>query len=181
MIFARSCDLDPEASMKLLLSLFADIYQLFSPSAKLQELLLRHGAVPRLVAVLLRFPAEEPLEDACLLALCNLSGMGLAEEAGLIWEKGVSARPGESLFHAVSPRSCGFTLSLIQVRVSQWAAGQYMVNVEVSRRYSSNCWSLCGNTGTTSSFPLSHPVTKVPMRNLPQSKSLKTRMFHTFL
>lgn len=161
----------------------------FCSSAKLQELLLRHGAVPRLVAVLLRFPAEEALEDACLLALCNLSGMGLAEEAGLAWERGVSARPGESLFHAVSPRTCGFTFSLIQVRVSQWAAGQYMVNVEVSRRYSSSCWSLRGNAGTTSPFPRSDPgrapetwkVTKVQMRNLPQSKSLKTRMFHTFL
>lgn len=156
----------------------------FSPSAKLQELLLRHGAVPRLVGVLLRVPAEEPLEDACLLALCNLSGMGLAEEAGLTWERGVSARPGESLFHAVSPRSCGFTASLIQVRVSQWAAG-HMVGVEVSRRYSSGCWSLCGKSGTTSPFPLSNlgrdskagKATKAPIRSLP----LKTRVFHTFL
>lgn len=161
----------------------------FSSLAKLQEVLLRHGAVPRLVAVLLRFPAEEPLEDACLLALCNLSGMGLAEEAGLLWERGVSARPGESLFHAVSPRSCGFTVSLIQVRVSQWAAGQFLVSVEVSRRYSSSCWSLCGTAGTTSPFPLPSPGrgsktwkdTNVPVRTSAQSKSLKTRMFHTFL
>lgn len=144
-----------------------DIYQFLSALAKLQELSLQHGAVPRLVAVLLRFPADERLEDACLLALCNLSGMALAEEAGLMWERG-SGRPGESLFHAVSPRTCGFTFSLIQVGVCQWAAGQCLVNVEVSRRFSPNCWSLCGNS-------------KVPGRNLPQSKSLKTRIFHAFL
>lgn len=173
MIFDRSCD----------------IYRFFFSSlAQLQEVLLHHGAVPRLVAVLLRFPAEEPLEDACLLALCNVSGMGLAEEAGLVWERGVSTRPGESLFHAVSPRTCGFTVSHIQVRVSQWA-GQSLVSVDVSQRYSSSCWSLCGKTGTTSQFPLSSPgrdsktwkVTKVSMRNLGQSKSLNTHMFNTFL
>ncbi|XP_029700891.1 uncharacterized protein [Takifugu rubripes] len=158
-------------------------------SPELQELLLRRGAVPRLVAVLLRVPAEERLEDACLLALCNLSGMGVSEEAGLVWERGVSVRPGESLFHAVSRHTCGFTFSLIEVRVCRRAPAQYVVDVEVARRYSPGCWSLRGSTGTIRTpLPLFDPggdsktwkVSKVT-RRVPQSRSLKTRVFHSFL
>ncbi|XP_056887188.1 rap1 GTPase-GDP dissociation stimulator 1-A [Takifugu flavidus] len=158
-------------------------------SPELQELLLRRGAVPRLVAVLLRVPAEERLEDACLLALCNLSGMGVSEEAGLVWERGVSVRPGESLFRAVSRHTCGFTFSLIEVRVSRRAPAQYVVDVEVARRYSPGCWSLRGSTGTIRTpLPLFDPggdsktwkVSKVT-RRVPQSRSLKTRVFHSFL
>lgn len=114
----------------------------------------------------------------------------MSEEAGLTWERGVSVRPGESLFHAVSPHTWGFTVSLIEVRVSRWAPAQHMVNVEVTRRYSSNCWGFCGRTATIATpFPPCDPggasktcnVSKVPARNVLQSKSLKTRMFHTFL
>lgn len=155
--------------------------RLLSSVADLQELLLRRGAVPRLVAVLLRFAGEERLEDACLLALCNLSGMGVSEEAGLVWERGVSERPGESLFHAASRHACGFTFSLIEVRVSQRAPAQFVVGVEVTRRHSPGCWSLCGTIRT----PLFDPgggtktwkVSKVPT----QSRSLKARVFHSFL
>ncbi|XP_043957738.1 rap1 GTPase-GDP dissociation stimulator 1 isoform X3 [Gambusia affinis] len=50
-------------------------------NSKQQELLLRRGSVPRLVAILLRFPDKEALEEVCLMALCNLSGMAVAEEA----------------------------------------------------------------------------------------------------
>ncbi|CAM9188205.1 unnamed protein product, partial [Lampetra planeri] len=59
-------------------------------SSKLQDQLLRRGAVPRLVAILLRFSDREALEELCLQALCNLSGMGVAEEARVVWERGVS-------------------------------------------------------------------------------------------
>lgn len=160
-----------------------------SPSAKLQELLLRRGAVPRLVAVLLRFPDEEALEEVCLLALCNLSGVGVAEEAGMVWERGASVRPGQCVFHGVSPRTCGFASSVIMVCVSQWAPGQYAVNIEVFQRCSSSFWSLHGNKRTPRWFPFSSlgscsnlfKVVKFSMRNVPRTKSLKIRMFHTFL
>lgn len=160
-----------------------------SPSAKLQELLLRGGAVPRLVAVLLRFPDEEALEEVCLLALCNLSGMGVAEEAGMVWERGAPVRPGESVFHGVSPLTCGFASSVIMVCVSQWAPGQYAVNIEVFQRCSSSFWTLHGDKRTARWFPFSRlgscsnlsKVINFSTRNLPRTKSLKTRMFHTFL
>lgn len=160
-----------------------------SPSAKQQELLLRRGAVPRLVAILLRFPGKEPLEEMCLQALCNLSGMAVAEEAGMVWERGVSVRPGESVFHGVSPHTCGFASSVTLVRVSQWAPGQYAVNIEVFQRCSSSFWNLHGNKRTARWFPFSSEgicsnlfkLIKFSTRNVPRTKSLKTRMFHTFL
>lgn len=160
-----------------------------SPSAKLQELLLRRGAVPRLVSVLLRFPDAEALEEVCLLALCNLSGMGVAEEAGMVWERGASVRPGQCVFHGVSPHTCGLASSVIMVCVSQWAPGQYAVNIEVFQRCSSSFWSLHGNKRTPRRFPFSSlgscsnlcKVVKFSMGNVPRTKSLKIRMFHTFL
>lgn len=128
------------------------------------------------------------MEEACLLALCNLSGMGVSEEAGLLWERGVSVRPGESLFHAASRHTCGFTSSLVEVRVSQRAPAQYVVDVEVARRHSPSCWGLCGSSGTVRTL-LFDPgggsktgkVSKVLTRRAPQSRSLKTRVFHSFL
>ncbi|XP_057682382.1 rap1 GTPase-GDP dissociation stimulator 1 isoform X2 [Corythoichthys intestinalis] len=81
-------------------------------SCKHQQLLLRRGAIPRLVAVLLRFPCNEALEEVCLRALCNLSGMSVTEEAGMVWERGTPAQPGECIFCGVSPRKCGFVTSV---------------------------------------------------------------------
>lgn len=164
------------------------LYVPLSPSAKLQELLLRGGAVPRLVAILFRFPDKEALEEACLQALCNLSGMGVAE-AGMVWERGVSVRPGESVFHGVSPHTCGFASSVTLVCVSQWAPGQYAVNIEVFQRCSSSFWSLHGNKRTARWFPFFslgncsnlYKVIRFSTRNVPRTKSLRTRVFHTFL
>ncbi|KAG8008731.1 Rap1 GTPase-GDP dissociation stimulator 1 [Nibea albiflora] len=157
-------------------------------SSKLQELLLRRGAVPRLVAILLRSPDEEALEEVCLQALCNLSGMGVAEEAGMVWERGTSVRPGESVFHGVSPHTCGFASSVTLVCVSQSAPGQYAVNIEVFQRCSSSFWNLHGNKQTARWSPFSslgnsnlYKVIKFSTRNIPRTKSLRTRMFHTFL
>uniref|UniRef100_A0A3B4ULF4 Si:dkey-21e13.3 n=1 Tax=Seriola dumerili TaxID=41447 RepID=A0A3B4ULF4_SERDU len=154
-----------------------------------QELLLRRGAVPRLVAILIRFPDKEALEEVCLQALCNLSGMGVAEEAGMVWERGASVRPGESVFHGVSPHTCGFASSVTLVRVSQWAPGQYAVNIEVFQRCSSSFWNLHGNKRTARWFPISslwnssnlYKLMKFSTRNVPRTKSLRTRVFHTFL
>ncbi len=165
------------------------LYYFFPPSATLQEMLLRRGAVPRLVAILLRFPEKEVLEEACLQALCNLSGMGVAEEAGMVWERGASVRPGESVFHGVSPHTCGFASSVTLVCVSQWAPGHYAVNIEVFQRCSSSFWSLHGNKRTARWFPFSslgscsnlYRVIKFSTRNVPRTRSLRTRVFHTFL
>ncbi|XP_073346482.1 rap1 GTPase-GDP dissociation stimulator 1-A [Pagrus major] len=158
-------------------------------SSKLQEQLLRRGAVPRLVAILLRFPDNEALEEELLRALCNLSGMGVAEEAGMVWERGASVRPGESVFHGVSPHTCGFASSVTLVCVSQWAPGQYAVNIEVFQRCSSSFWNLHGNKRTARWFPFSgfgscsnlFKVIRFSTRNVPRTKSLRTRVFHTFL
>ncbi|XP_031170637.1 rap1 GTPase-GDP dissociation stimulator 1 [Sander lucioperca] len=174
---------------ELLLHAVRAISRMSYDSSKLQELLLRRGAVPRLVAILLRFPETEALEEVCLQALCNLSGMGVAEEAGIVWERGVSVRPGESVFHGVSPHTCGLASSVTLVCVSQWAPGQYAVNIEVFQRYSSSFWSLHGNKRHTRWFPFSslgsysnlYKVIKFSTRSVPRTKSLKTRVFHTFL
>ncbi|XP_024913356.1 rap1 GTPase-GDP dissociation stimulator 1 isoform X2 [Cynoglossus semilaevis] len=158
-------------------------------SFKQQELLLRQGVVPRLVAILLCFPEKEALEEVCLQALCNLGGMGVAEEAGMVWERGVSVKPGETVFHGVSPHTCGFASSVIHVCVSQWASGQYAVNFEVFQRCSSSFWLLHGNKATAGWSPFSgfgacsslYQFLKAPAKNIPNTKSLKTRMFHTLL
>lgn len=155
------------------------------PLAKQQELLLRRGAASRLVAILLRFSDHEALEAICLQALCNLSGMGLAEGAGMVWEKGASVKPGESVFHGVSPYTCGFGSSVTMVHVSQWAPGQYSVSIEVFQRCSSSFWNHHGSRRTVHWFPFSsfggcsdlYKVIKYSAR----IKSLRTRVFHTFL
>ncbi|XP_044033710.1 rap1 GTPase-GDP dissociation stimulator 1 isoform X2 [Siniperca chuatsi] len=174
---------------ELLLHATRAISRISYDSSKLQELFLRRGAVPRLVAILLRFPDKEALEEVCLQALCNISGMGVAEEAGMVWERGASVRPGESVFHGVSPHTCGFASSVTLVCVSQWAPGQYAVNIEVFQRCSSSFWNLHGNKRTARWFPFSslgrcsnlYKVIKFSTRNVPRTKSLKARMFHTFL
>ncbi|XP_035524456.1 rap1 GTPase-GDP dissociation stimulator 1 [Morone saxatilis] len=174
---------------ELLLHAARTVSRMSYDSPKLQEQLLRRGAVPRLVAILLRFPDKEALEEVCLQALCNLCGMGVVEEAGMVWERGASVRPGESVFHGVSPHTCGFASSVTLVCVSQWAPGQYGVNIEVFQRCSSSFWSLHGNKRTAHWFPFSSlgsysnlfKLIRFSTRNVPRTKSLKTRVFHTFL
>ncbi|KAM6964131.1 rap1 GTPase-GDP dissociation stimulator 1 [Tautogolabrus adspersus] len=158
-------------------------------SSKLQELLLRRGVVPRLVAILLRFPDKEALEEVCLQALCNVSGMGVAEEAGMVWERVASVQPGECVYHGVSPHTCGFASSGILVCVSQWAPGQYAVKIEVFQRCSSSFWSLHGNKQGSRWFSFSglgsfsnlYKVIKFSLKKVPRTKSLRSRVFHTLL
>ncbi|XP_034716942.1 rap1 GTPase-GDP dissociation stimulator 1 [Etheostoma cragini] len=174
---------------ELLLHAVRAISRMSYDSSKLQELLLRRGAVARLVAILLRFPGKEVLEEVCLQGLCNLSGMGVGEEAGMVWERCASVRPGELVFHGVSPHTCGVASSVTLVCVSQKAPGQYAVNIEVFQRCSSSFWSFHRNKRNTRWFPFSslgscsnlYKVIKFSTRNVPQTKSLKTRVFHTFL
>ncbi|XP_029977350.1 rap1 GTPase-GDP dissociation stimulator 1 [Sphaeramia orbicularis] len=177
------------ADQELLLHSARAISHMTYDSPKLQEQLLRRGVVPRLVAILLRFSEREALEEVCLQALCNLSGMAIAEETGMVWERGVSVRPGELVFHGISPHTCGFASSVTLVRVCQWAPGQYAVNIEVFQRCSTSFWNLHGNQRSAQKSPFSglgtgsnlYKVIKYSARNVPRTKSLKTRVFHTFL
>ncbi|XP_029954643.1 rap1 GTPase-GDP dissociation stimulator 1 [Salarias fasciatus] len=174
---------------ELLIHAARAISRLSYDSSKQQELLLRRGAVPRLVAILLRFPDGAELEEACLQALCNLSGVAVSEEAGLAWERGASVRPGEAVFHGVSPHTCGFASSVILLRASQFGPGQYAVNIEVFQRCSSSFWSLHGNRRTAGCFPFSgwggwpnlYKLMKFSTKSGPRSRSLKIRVFHTLL
>ncbi|KAM9424792.1 rap1 GTPase-GDP dissociation stimulator 1-A [Pholidichthys leucotaenia] len=173
---------------ELLLHTASAISRMSYDSSKHQELLLRRGAVPRLVAILLQFPDKEELEEACLRALCNISGMSIAEEAGMLWQRGASVRPGESVFHGVSPHTCFFS-TVTLVRVSQWGPGQYAVSIEAFQRCSSSFWNLHGNKQTARWFPFFslgscsnlYKGIKFSTRNIPRTKSLRTRVFHTFL
>nr|XP_020469490.1 rap1 GTPase-GDP dissociation stimulator 1-like [Monopterus albus] len=174
---------------ELLLHITRAISRMSYDSSKQQELLLHRGAVPRLVAILLRYPDKEALEDVCLQTLCNLSGMGVAEEVGIIWERGASVRPGESVFHGVCPHTCGFTSSVTLMHVCQWAPGQYTVNIEVFQRCCSSFWNLHRTKQTACWFPFSslgsclnlYKVIKFSTKNIPRTQSLKSHVFHTFL
>ncbi|KAK5881505.1 hypothetical protein CesoFtcFv8_022291 [Champsocephalus esox] len=174
---------------ELLLHAARAISRMSYDSSKLQHLLLRRGAVPRLVAILLRFPDKEALEEVCLQALCNISGMGVAEEAGMVWERGASVRPGETVFHGASPHTCDVASSVTLVCVSQWAPGQYAVNIDVFQRCSSSFWSLHGNKRNARWFPFFRlgsfsnllRIIKFSTSSVPGTKSLRNRVFHTFL
>ncbi|KAM8890447.1 rap1 GTPase-GDP dissociation stimulator 1-A isoform 1-T1 [Synchiropus picturatus] len=171
---------------ELLLHATRAITRMSYDNRNLQDHLLRRGAVPRLVAILLRFPAKENLEEICLQALCNLSGMGVTEEAGIIWERGLSVRRGECVFRGVSPQTCGFFSSVTLVHVSQWAPGQYSVSIESIQRCSSSFWHIHRNQQATRWFPLlgwgsCYNAVKFSSKNVPRKSSLKSRVFHTLL
>ncbi|XP_062330483.1 rap1 GTPase-GDP dissociation stimulator 1 isoform X2 [Osmerus eperlanus] len=154
-----------------------------------QEQLLRQGVMPRLAGVLLRCHGNKDLEQVCLLALCNLGDVGEGEEAGLVWERGVSLRPGESLFRGVSPHSCSFSSTVVMVKLSQWASDQFAVSIEVLQRCSSSFWNVHRKKHSVRRFPLTnlsscpklYKVIKYSVQNVPKNRSLKTRVFHTFL
>ncbi|XP_061667087.1 rap1 GTPase-GDP dissociation stimulator 1 [Syngnathoides biaculeatus] len=152
-------------------------------SCKHQQLLLRKGVVPRLVAVLLRFPGNGALEEVCLRALCNLSGVSVAEEAGVVWERGAPTQPGQSTFRGVAPRKCGLVTSVTMVRVCRWAPAQYAVSVELVQRCSASFLNLHRRKGPAGCFPFLSfgRRSKMPSRNSPRRSSLKTLVFHTFL
>ncbi|KAK7918700.1 hypothetical protein WMY93_009984 [Mugilogobius chulae] len=162
-------------------------------NSRLQDQCLRCGAVPRLVSILFRFSERPLLEEACLLALCNLSGLGLSEEGGVAWERGVAMRPGECTFTGSAPSRSGWAGSWVTVvRACQFAPGQFSVNVEVMRRCSPG---FLGNAGVLG--PAEVPLLRGPDRlqrykvlkhwtrnrtkNRTRTRSLKTRMFHTLL
>ncbi|XP_029484570.1 uncharacterized protein si:dkey-21e13.3 [Oncorhynchus nerka] len=155
-----------------------------------QEQLLRLGAVPRLVGILLGFKSNQALEGVCLVALCNLGDMGEGgEDGGISWERGVSLCPEESVFRGVTCHSCGFGSMVTVVRLTQWSPGQHTVSIEVLSRYSIGFWTMHNNRRTVRRSPLSHLGTcprfykaiKYSVQNIPNSRSLKSLIFHIFL
>ncbi|KAJ0016329.1 hypothetical protein NQD34_014619, partial [Periophthalmus magnuspinnatus] len=154
-------------------------------NTKLQDECVRCGAVPRLVSILFRFSERPLLEEACLRALCNLSGLGLSEEGGVSWERGVSMRPGECTFTGSAPLRCGWAGSWVTVvRVTQFAPGQFSVNMEVMRRCSPRFLEGAQQKTLFSVVRTGSNVYKVLKhwtRNQTRTRNLKTRMFHTFL
>ncbi|KAM4615183.1 rap1 GTPase-GDP dissociation stimulator 1-B [Polymixia lowei] len=52
----------------------------FDNSAQ-QDQLVQSGVIPRLVSIMQEYPANDPLVNVCLLALCNLSDIDSAREA----------------------------------------------------------------------------------------------------
>ncbi|XP_077407248.1 rap1 GTPase-GDP dissociation stimulator 1 [Vanacampus margaritifer] len=151
-------------------------------SCKYQQLLLRRGVVPRLVAVLLRFPGNEALEEVCLRALCNLSGMSIAEEPNVVWERSAPTQPGERIFRGMSPHRCGFVTSVTVVRVCQWAPAQFAISVELVQRCSASLnFRRCKRPTLWFPFFIFGRCSKMTNRNSPRRASLKTLVFHTFL
>nr|XP_046224539.1 rap1 GTPase-GDP dissociation stimulator 1 isoform X1 [Oncorhynchus gorbuscha] len=155
-----------------------------------QEQLLRLGAVPRLVGILLGFKSNKALEGVCLVALCNLGDMGEGgEDGGISWERGLSLCPEESVFRGVTCHSCGFGSMVTVVRLTQWSPGQHTVSIEVLSRYSIGFWTMHNNRRTVRRSPLSHLGTcprfykaiKYSVQNIPNSRSLKSLIFHIFL
>ncbi|CAL8300966.1 unnamed protein product [Lota lota] len=167
---------------ELLLHATQAISRLAYDSTTQQELLLLQGAVPRLVSILLRGPGG-PLEAACLRALCNLSNMGEAEEAGLLWEKGPALRPEECVYRGLPPHACALGSSVTLVRVVRRGAGQYACSVEVSQRCSASFWNLHGHGRSERRFPLSGLAgcSRWYKGLPPRAQGLKTRVFQTFL
>ncbi|KAI4873196.1 hypothetical protein NFI96_019325 [Prochilodus magdalenae] len=155
-----------------------------------QERLLRLGAVPRLVAVLLQHCENEALLSSCLLALCNLADMGEQDDSKFVWEKNGHFDEGEQVFHGTSQHSFGFVSAVTVVRLKQWSQGQYFVSVETLQRCSTLFWGAHNGRQTgwhLPSFthwgccPKFYKVIKYSVRNIPKNRSLKTAVFHTFL
>ncbi|XP_030631287.1 rap1 GTPase-GDP dissociation stimulator 1 [Chanos chanos] len=154
-----------------------------------QERLVRLGAVPRLVGVLLQYGESESLLAASLLALCNLADMGDDDGSGLVWERRSRLGAAENVFHGISQHSYGLTSTLTVVRVQQWDQGQYSVSVETLQRFPTLLWGVKDGQRNTRRFPLPQlagcprfcKIIKYTVRNLPKNRNLKSAVFHTLL
>lgn len=156
-----------------------------------QDRLLRLGAVPRLVSVLLQYCENEPLLSSCLLALCNLAGMGEEDDTTSVWEKRGHFEDEVHVFHGSLQHSFSFVSAVAVVRLNQWSQGQYSVSVEVVQKSSTHLWK-DQNSRWTEQRPLRftflglffkfYLAIKYSVKNMPKNTShLKTAAFRTFL
>ncbi|XP_026770376.1 uncharacterized protein si:dkey-21e13.3 [Pangasianodon hypophthalmus] len=176
---------------ELLLHVSRAIGRICCDSNLQQDRLLRLGAVPRLVSVLLQYSENEALLSSCLLALCNLADMGEEDGSTLVWEKRGHFDEKVHVFHGTLQHSFGFASAVTVVRLNQWSQGQYLVSVEVVQKCSTLLWKERNRRQTERRllsftylgfFPKFYKVIKYSMRNIPKNRSrLKTALFHTFL
>ncbi|GAA6104658.1 uncharacterized protein si:dkey-21e13.3 [Tachysurus ichikawai] len=156
-----------------------------------QDRLLRLGAVPRLLSVLLQYCENEALLSSCLLAVCNLAGMNEEDGSTLVWEKRSNFDEEVHVFHGTSQHSFGFVSAVTVVRLNQWSHGQHSVSVEVVQKCSTLLWKE-HNRYRTERHSLSftclgfllrfYKVIKCSVRNLTKNRShLRSAVFHTFL
>ncbi|XP_053495153.1 uncharacterized protein si:dkey-21e13.3 [Ictalurus furcatus] len=156
-----------------------------------QNRLLRLGAVPRLVSVLLQYCENEALLSSCLLALCNLADMGEEDGSTLVWERRGHFDEEVHVFHGTLQHSFGFVSTATVVQLNQWSQGQYSVRVEVVQKCSTLLWKEHNRRQTgwrllsftcLGFFPKLYKFIKYSVRNIPKNRSrLKTAVFHTFL
>ncbi|XP_049320570.1 uncharacterized protein si:dkey-21e13.3 isoform X2 [Astyanax mexicanus] len=171
----------------LLLHVIRAIARICCDSNLQQERMLRLGAVPRLVAVLLQHCENYPLLSSCLLALCNLADMGEQDDSKFVWEKSGQFDQGEQVFHGTSQHSFSFVSAVTVVRLNQWSPGQYSVSVEALQRCSTLLWGAHNGRQTgwslphMSCCPKFYKVIKYSVKNIPKNGNLKTAVFHTLL
>ncbi|KAJ8416110.1 hypothetical protein AAFF_G00381320 [Aldrovandia affinis] len=158
----------------------------------LQDQLVRNGAIPHLVAIIQRYPGNAPLVSMCLQALCSLADMGEEDSSGLVWERLGHVGEGEQVYRGTRKTSFGFSSMVTMVRLSQRTGAQHSVTVEVTYRCSRALWSAHAARQAGRRFPsttfgawpnIRHlcRAIKYGVRNLPKTRSLKSKVFHTFL
>ncbi|XP_061086378.1 rap1 GTPase-GDP dissociation stimulator 1-A [Conger conger] len=155
----------------------------------LQDQLVRNGAIAPLAAILKKYPRNKALMSACLLALCSLADMGEEESSRLTWEELGHVSEGEVAYRGTHRHSLGFSSKVTVVRLNQRSGNQHTVTVEVVHRCSRALWGahIARQTARQfrpTPFQVCHrfcQIIKNRVRNLPKTRSLKARLFHTFL
>ncbi|KAK3559507.1 hypothetical protein QTP86_013681, partial [Hemibagrus guttatus] len=178
-------------NLELLLHVSRAIGRICCNSNLQQDRLLRLGAVPRLVSVLLQNCENEALLSSCLLALCNLAGMDEEDGSIFVWEKKGHSDEDMHVFHGTSQHSFGFVSTVTVIRLNQWSQGQYSVSVEVVQKCSTLLWKEHNRRHTERRllsftclgfFPKFYKVIKHSVRNIAKNRNrLKSAVFHTFL
>lgn len=152
---------------------------------------MRLGTIPKLVSVLLQYCENEALQSSCLLALCNLAGMGQEDGSTLVWERRGHFDKEVHVFHGTLKDSFDVVSAVTVVQLSQWSQGQYLVSMEVVQKCSTLLWKehnrrqierrLLSFT-LLGFFPKFYKIIKYSLWNILTDRScLKTAVFHTFL
>lgn len=151
---------------------------------------MRLGAVPKLVSVLLQYYENEALLCSCLLALCNLAGMGEKDGSTLVWAMRGHYDKKLYVFHGTAQHSFDF-LSVTVVRLNKWSQEQYSVSVEAVQKSSSLLWKEHDQRQTKRRLlhftlfgfiPKFYKFIKYSISNIPKNRShLKAAVFYTFL
>ncbi|KAJ8365402.1 hypothetical protein SKAU_G00142330 [Synaphobranchus kaupii] len=155
----------------------------------LQDHLVRNGAIPQLAAILQKYPRNEALVSACLVALCSLADMGEEDSSGLTWEELGHVSEGEVAYRGTHRHSFTFASKVTVVRLNQRSGNRHSVTVEVVHRCSRALWGAHVARQTGGRFRPSlfevcrrfYRIIKYGIRNIPKTRSLKSRVFHTFL